>query len=241
MPQLSMPVAMLLGAGIGGGTTLAAAKMSSGAAKAGIKSQQQLAQEAAARAKPAYDQAYNYYSGLLKGGDELQRAVAPEVQAINQQFDAARQGAVANAYTRGGGLDKTLRTMEAGRSFSLADLYGRVRPMGAAGLAGLAGADTANSAQLMAGANQAAALQGLQRGQALESLGGIFTRLLTTPGLFNRGQDVPQQPAGRSLPPAVAGPPGYQSVIGTPFGPANDIRYPAGSYDIMAPLGGRVG
>lgn len=207
MPHLTIPVAMLLSGGAAAGTSLAAAKMGSNAASKATATQQGLANEAAARSKPAYDQAYSYYSQLLKGGPAMQQALAPEIGATNQAFDSSRRTAIEGAYSRGGGLDKTLRTNEAGRAFSLADLYGKARPAAASGLAGLAGADTSAAASLLAGANQSAAYSSLVKGQALQGLGGLFTRLLTTPGLFGQGMSaydkLPQSPP--LIPGAVVG------------------------------------
>lgn len=216
MPFITPAIAALIAGGVAGGTTLISAKMNSNASKNAVASQQQLANDAAARAKPAYDQAYNYYSGLLKGGDELQRAVEPERNAINQQFDSAKQSAVNNAYSRGGGLDKSIRTMEAGRAFSISDLYGKGRAAGASGLASLAGSDTAAAASLLAGANQTSAYNSLVQGQALQGLGSIFTRLLTTPGMFGQPSTPFSMPgANPGTPAAIAGFPG--SLTGSPF------------------------
>lgn len=212
-------VAMLISAGVGGGASLASAKMGSSAAKNVTKTQEQLANDTAARVKPAYDQAYNYYSNLLKGGSSMSQAMAPEVQATNQFFDSSRKTAVEGSYARGGGLDKTLRTNEAGRAFSLANLYGQARPAAATALAGLAGANTAGAAGLLANANQTNLTQQMLQGQALSGLGGIFTRLLSTPGLFGTHASFQLPAAQPNTPAAVIGAPG--SLIGSPFPPNN--------------------
>ena len=204
MPHLSLPVAMLIGSGVAGGSALASAKMGSNAAKKATATQQQLANEAAARSKPAYDAAYNYYNSLLSGDpSKVMQAVGPDVNAASLQFDQARKNLLNTAQARGGSLTTGLANIEAGRAVTLSNIMNSTRPGAASALAALAGADTSAAAQLLGGANQASAYSGLLRGQALESLGGILTRLLSTPGLFTRG--APSQfPMTPGLPPAIA-------------------------------------
>ncbi len=218
-------LAPIIGGAIAGGGTVASSLINKSGQKglvgqqvATANEQNQLARDTYNRSTPAFNQAMQYYSGLTAGGPQLQAAVAPSANAINQQWDSAYKNLLGNAYTRGGALDKGLRGIQSGRAFSLADLYGKAQGEGAQGLLQLSGMGSgaqsglAASAATLANAQNAQLAQQAQRSQALGGVGSILTRLLTTPGIFGSGNNNSAQvPANNGdvisngLPSAFAG------------------------------------
>lgn len=180
-----------LGALLGGGAAAAGGLASSLINRSGQQSianqQQNLAQQQLARSQPAYNQAYSYYQNILNGGSAMQGALAAPLGQINNQFDQAYKNTLNNAYTRGGALDKALRTVQTGRAFSLSDLYGQAQQGAIQGLTGLAGGDQSNAAAVLGSAQQSQVQNNQMNAQALSGVGSILTRLLSNPNLFSRG------------------------------------------------------
>ena len=205
MPHIGIGLATLLGSGIAGGSALAAAKMGSNTNKNIAAQQQTLIQQQLARTKPAYEQAYNYYQGLLSGDPyKVMSTLGPDINATNAFFNSAKKNIVENAMSRGGGLDKGLANAEAGRATSLANLWGQVRPQAAAGLSSLVSGDQSQALTALATAQQGQYQQSLMNQQALSGVGSFLARLFATPGLwstrFDKGVSYPQYASPSALP-----------------------------------------
>lgn len=199
---------------IGGGSAIGSSLIGRSGSNNMVKQQQQIADQQQnialqefERTKPAYNEAFNYYQGLLKGGPQLQNAVAPAAQQISAQWDQAYKNILNNAYTRGGALDKALRNVQTGKAMSLASLYGPAQAQGATGLTQLAGmgggglSGLSGAASTLASAQNASLAASQQRAQTLTGLGGAITRILTEAGLFGGGGQA--QPTPPYIPPAV--------------------------------------
>ena len=123
----------------------------------------------------------SYYTNIMQGGPAMLQAMAPEVDATSQQFQQAMRNTQNNAYARGGGLERNLANLEAGRASTISQLLGRARPWAAGQLGSLL------SNQQSLGLNALIAAQaGQQRQQQLsfekwKGIGGGIMDLLRTP------------------------------------------------------------
>src|SRR3990167_22157 len=195
----------IIAASIGAGGALGAGLLGrSGSMNVG-RMQQQTAQQALDRSRPAFDQAFRYYSGLLSQDPAIfGTAINPSVNAINQQFAAARNNILQSSYGRGGGLTAGLTNLEGNRANTLANLISAARAGGATGLADLASGQQTAGINALAGAASNPDQQGLLQQQAMGGIGSFIMRALSNPALlsalFNRGgQSLPMIPM-RSLP-----------------------------------------
>lgn len=172
-----MPPA-IIAAVIAGGAGLGAAAISKSGSSSIANQQKQQADQLFQRSQPAYQQAQNYYSGLMQ--NPLQQ---PNITDAQLQFNQARQNIVNGSYSRGGGLDAGLSNLEAGRAVTLSQLISGGRNQAAAGLSGLATGQSGQSLAGLAGAQQSQAQNSLMQSQAYGGIGSFLTRLISSGGL----------------------------------------------------------
>ncbi len=182
-----------------------------------------LGKQAASRSTGGLNDAYSYYRGVTNGGPQLQQAVAPAANAIDQTYDAALKSGISGQYGRGGSLDKTIRTIQSGRAFSLADLYGNAQREGATGLAQLSGSDASRAAGLLGDANVTNQQNQKNNSAAFSNIGSILMRLFggnaNHPNIKNGiPQSGPAQGPWDETHPEPGGQPGVGRVIGTNLG-----------------------
>lgn len=142
--------------------------------------QQASAEQSAANA--ARGQLYSYNQGVMAGGPQLQSAVAPQVNALNREFDAAQLNALNRSAARGGGLERSQRDVDTARRSAIGNLYGNATINAQNQLSTLSGTDAARAASTMASVNAANLQRQQQRTAAISSLGGVLTRLLSGMG-----------------------------------------------------------
>lgn len=63
----------------------------------------------------------NYYTGITKGGDELTKAVAPQINAVTRQYQTALKGA--KELPLGGSRDRAIRETRLGEASEKAGIY----------------------------------------------------------------------------------------------------------------------
>lgn len=112
-----------------------------------------LAQNWAASAEKPVQQAQDFYSALLAGGQGAQNVVAPSAMAINKVYGGA-QKSVKNFMPRGG--ERNLAEAELGneRAGKIADLYANVQPWAAGQLSALGFGRASAGSAFGGGANQ---------------------------------------------------------------------------------------
>lgn len=182
MPFLAIPA--VAAATIGGGAGIGAALIGRSGSKSIAQQQQDQANQMFARTQPAYNQAYNYYSGLMS--NPLQQ---PGIADAQLQFNQARQNIINGSYSRGGGLDSSLGNLEAGRAVTLSQLIAGGRQQAASGLTGLATNGSAQGLQALAGAQASQSQNAMTSQQAMTGIGSFLARLLSTPGIFGGGNN----------------------------------------------------
>lgn len=216
MPPL-IPFIPLIAAGVGGASALGAAKMAGNSNKNIAQMQLNAAEAAQARSKPAYDQAYNYYSGLLSGDpSNVSKALAPDINNVNAMFASAQRNLVGNSMGRGGGLTAGMANIEGARAMSMSDLIGRSRGGAASALSALASGDQNAALRALADSQNSTTQNNKANSDALSGIGSFITRLLSTPGLFSKqgndvwqgGYNAPWQGPTQGIPPAVISNPG---------------------------------
>ena len=96
--------------------------------EAALKQQSGLAQTQADMSRKIADEsmpwttiAGNYYKDILKGGDALTKAVAPQINSVTRQFGVARSRA--KEMPLGGSRDRAMRDLNLGESTTKAGIY----------------------------------------------------------------------------------------------------------------------
>ena len=90
--------------------------------QAGIaKEQAGMAKDIGEQAMPWTTVAGKYYQDILKGGDALTKAVAPQIGAVTQQYGAARQKA--KEMPLGGSRDRSMRDISIGEASTKSSIY----------------------------------------------------------------------------------------------------------------------
>jgi len=197
---------------------LGAAKISSSASSGTAKSisaqQLQMAREAQARTRPAYDQAYDYYSKILSGEPgAMMKSLGPEISFSNEQYAAARKNLMEQSYGRSGGLDRAYDMLAGRQASDVTGMYGRLRPQAAAALSSLASGDQRASLSALADANQSVAQQNVLSQTKSDILGALLARIFDpsawskfyskTPSLTPSGQGRTPLDMRSFIPPAV--------------------------------------
>lgn len=226
MPQLSP---MIIASMIGGGSAIGGGLLARSGAKSIADQQREAAAIAFDRSRPAYDQAYKYYSGLLSGDPAtVGNAVNPFITQANQQFNSAQKNMLQSSYGRGGGLTAGLTNLEGNRASTIAQLVGAARASAPEGLARLASGDQTAGLSALANAQTGQYQNGLLQQQTYGGIGSFITRLLSNPallnGIFNRGSGGQSMIPMSSLPgvndgriiPAVTNPNPFIPSVATP-------------------------
>jgi hypothetical protein len=128
---------------------------------------------------PWFSLAGNYYGDVAKGGQDLQRAVAPQVNAVSDQYTTALNS-MKNGLPPGGQRDRAMRDWQVARAGTMSGIYGggvndaytRLASMGGAGMGmGLGGYGSAantygnvSNAQAQMASGKSAASGGLASG-----------------------------------------------------------------------------
>lgn len=105
------------------------------------KTQTDLSKKIFDTASPWYTLAGSYYGDVAKGGKDLQRVVAPQVNAASDQYTIALN-AMKNSLPPGGQRDRALRDWQISRAGTMSDIYSggvgnaieRMASMGGAGM-----------------------------------------------------------------------------------------------------------
>lgn len=221
--------AALLPAIIGGAATVGTGVYAANKASGAAKQQQQQADQMFARTQPAFDQAFQYYSNLLKGSpQDLAKALGPDLNNTGMFFDQARKNMLNSAQARGGSLTSGLAGIEGQRALALSNLVGGARQGAASALGNLASGHQLQGLQALAASQQGQMMNAQMQSQALSGIGGFLTRILSTPGLFGSGNQ-PQLGGGPGYPsypydPNFAGPTLPSTVVGG-SGQPEEINY----------------
>jgi hypothetical protein len=85
------------------------------------QTQTDMSRKLADQSMPWTTLAGNYYKDILKGGDTLTKAVAPQINAVTGQFALARQKA--KEQPLGGSRDRALREMNLGEAGTKSNIY----------------------------------------------------------------------------------------------------------------------
>jgi len=191
----------VLGAGIGAGGALGAAKIGSNRMKSIADQQNALQRRLLNISEPALRESTDFFRNLLRGSpSELASALGRPITETNLQFDALRKVALAGDPARSGGIDRNLRNIESGRASSISNLLQR-SPFEAAGqLGALASGTLGEAAGILGSARQAGVYESQLRQQGLSSIGSWIQRFLTTPGLFDKTTPNPVAPPAPIIP-----------------------------------------
>src|SRR5437867_1704705 len=123
----------------------------------------------------------SYYTDIMKGGPSMLKAMSPEVDAASQQFQQAMRNVTGSAYARGGGLERNLANLEAGRASTISQLLGKARPWAAGQLGNLLTSQQSLGLNALATAQRAAQVQQQMNFEKWKGIGGGIMDLLRTP------------------------------------------------------------
>lgn len=218
MPPIGVGAGLLISSLIGGGSAVTGAALSGRGANNVAKQQQAFAQQQLDRSKPAYDQAYNYYTNLMNGSPgALQQAVGPDIGNAQMQFQQAQKNLLQGTYARGGGLSTGMANLEGQKAMTIAQLLGGARQQAPTALAALASGSSAQGLQALAGAQNSNYQNSMLTSQAMSGIGSFITRLLSNPALFNGqgGGNAPGNITDTYNNPIIPG-----AVVGSQYGRA---------------------
>lgn len=83
--------------------------------------QTDLSRQLASESAPWRAIAGKYYTGIAKGGDELTKAVAPQINAVTMQYQNALKGA--KEMPLGGSRDRAIRSTRIGEAATKSGIY----------------------------------------------------------------------------------------------------------------------
>lgn len=188
MPPIGVGAGLLISSLIGGGSAIASSALSGRGSNNIAKQQQAFAQQQMDRSKPAYDQAYNYYTNLMNGSPgALQQAVGPDINNAQLQFQQAQKNLLQGTYARGGALGTGMANLEGQKAMTISQLLGGARQGAPAALAALASGSSAQALQGLAGAQTSNTQNSMLSNQAMGGIGSFITRLLSNPSLYSGG------------------------------------------------------
>ncbi len=138
-----------------------------------------LAQEQYDLAKPAQQQAFNYYGGIVKGGPEAYRVAAPEVNFMKRQF-ANAESQVRDHLPAGGQKTRAYRDLAVSQPGAISAVFQKKIEGALAQLASLGQAGVGNTLNATTGVQtsanqlgQLAAARGAAVSGAISGLAGI--------------------------------------------------------------------
>jgi hypothetical protein len=151
------------------------------------QSQADLSRQLANQSGPWTTLAGNYYGNILKGGDALTKAVAPQINAVTGQYGVARQRAQETPL--GGERDRALRTLNMGEAGQKSSIYSggvqdALSKLGAMGQGGTSqalggyGSAASNFASIASQFGNLAAQKGGTAGALGGALGGVTSAAL---------------------------------------------------------------